>query len=223
MKFSMVILLFFSSCAENVFEPAKPLTQKEEGKRALQNNKLGDAQEYLEKHCEKEPTDTECPPLLSRLYLKLAGVNELSLSISITKSKDTSILKSALTAVQFQSTNADEWLEKAKSSLQSNGRALSTDDHFLLVFADFAKCLFYLKELKDPETQVPSAQRIDQITTENATLFAAQLEVTLLQIAKVESLSDMGKKLKEIADALSSNPETPILEKMVSVLTKNLN
>jgi tetratricopeptide (TPR) repeat protein len=228
-----VVLSWASACAaatilsacssENVFELAAQPSDKKKGESALANGNYGEAIKSLEAALRDNPNDPELRQMLASAYLSKSGVDTLKIVQQISAAEGKTDWGAMVSALPGGSVENQSNLKRAVEVLDAIPESQrSSEERYQLAIAQTSLAVVTAKKYGADESGKIPADRVSEISDDDASIIVTQLEGASGNLAGLED-SNAAKgagKIQSVANKISASPGETDGERVRSFLAQ---
>jgi hypothetical protein len=220
-----VSLPTFVGCGNgNAFSKLEKRSDKDKGKSALANGDYGEAIVSLEDYLKDNPDDHEARQSLANAYMKKAKMDPLELASKIASAQESNgknDWQAIVSSMPEGSSENIELFEKAAEVIEAIPADQRTkEQNYQLAIAKASVAVTIVKKVTDDTSGSPSAEKIDQLTEDEAEKVVDNLDgtATALSTAGVGNGSSGAGKLASVSEQIKSQEGASSSEKLKAYL-----
>jgi tetratricopeptide (TPR) repeat protein len=199
-----------SACSsENVFELADQPDDKKKGESALANGDYGEAIKSLESALRDNPNDPELRKMLASAYLSKSGVDTLKIVQQISAAEGKTDWGAMVSALPGGTVENQSNLKRAVEVLDAIPESQrSSEERYQLAMAQTSLAVVTAKKYGADESGKVPAERVSEISDDDASIIVTQLEGASGNLAGLEdsNASKGAGKIQSVATKIAESP-----------------
>jgi tetratricopeptide (TPR) repeat protein len=195
--------------SENVFELADQPNDKKKGESALANGDYGEAIKSLESALRDNPNDPELRKMLASAYLSKSGVDTLKIVQQISAAEGKTDWGAMVSALPGGTVENQSNLKRAVEVLDAIPESQrSSEERYQLAMAQTSLAVVTAKKYGADESGKVPAERVSEISDDDASIIVTQLEGASGNLAGLEdsNASKGAGKIQSVANKIAASP-----------------